>query len=89
MGEMSQQPPFDPLAPVQMVAHEPAADHAVSLQPAAAAPPLKLPAASVGEPVDAQKINVFFGIGAVVLLVATVAVVVLLAIFVLNLIKPR
>jgi len=53
------------------------------------APTLKLPAASVGEPLDAQKINVFFGIGAVVLLVATVAVVVLLAIFVLNLINPR
>ena len=64
MGEMSQQPPFEPPTP-------------------------KLPSASVVEPVDAQKINLFFGIGALVLLVATLAVVVLLAIFVLNLIASR
>ena len=82
-------PTVETLAPETVVAREPAADYAANLTPTEEARAATLPSASVGAPVEAQKINAFFGIGAVVLLVTTVVVVVLLAIFVLNMLTVR
>ena len=89
---MSQEPPVpaaETLAPEPVVAREPAADYAANLTPTDEERAASVPSASVGAPVEAQKINVLFGIGAVVLLVVTVVVVVLLAIFVLNMLALR
>ena len=87
-GEVSKEPP-ETIAPGPVVAREPAADYAANLTPADGARAVSVPSASVGAPVEAQKINVFFGIGAVVLLVVTVVVVALLAVFVLNMLTLR
>jgi hypothetical protein len=68
-------------------ARDPTADYADGLRPGAGVPFVEGPAASVVAPVEAQRINTFFGVGAVLLLVLTIVVVILLAIFVISLLR--
>lgn len=82
-------PAIEHPAPVVAAAHDPAADLARQLQPVEVAPLVGGAPLSVAEPVAAQRINTLFGIGALILLVATVVVVVLLAVFVINLLVTR
>jgi hypothetical protein len=80
---MSQTPPPDPQAP------DPAAEQLERPKPWAGRPLVPGPAASVQPPIKAKSINTFFGIGAALLLLATLVVVVLLGIFVINLLTHR
>jgi hypothetical protein len=84
----------EPAPPVAIaVAHDPAADYAADyaaqLHPGEGAAAVAGHPVSVGPPIETQRLNTFFAVGAVILLIVTVVVVILLAIFVLNLLSTR
>jgi hypothetical protein len=81
--------PTGPAEAATPAVRDPAADYAEGLKAGAGSQLVAGPPMSVDAPLPAQRMNTFFGVGAVILLILTVIVVILLAIFVINLLKPR
>lgn len=75
--------------PVHTFAAASAAEAAPALVPGAGVPLVSDKPSSVHVGVQASRVNTYFGVGAVVLLVITVIVVVLLAILVISIVHAR